>query len=70
MIDNRMIDVIWYCAGHGNVGIVRVQQGSVVQYYVGQCSGLDEQRDKTWIADYGSKFPPKAGQILFGDIIV
>lgn len=60
-------DVIWFCAGHGNVGIVRVYdeyKGFV--YYIGQCSGNSEEFDKNHIANWGSTFPTKAGDILFG----
>lgn len=61
-------DVVWFCAGHGNVGIVKVEtefQG--IKYFIGQCEGNDEGMDKMWIADWGSSFPTEAGKVLFGD---
>ena len=63
----EILGVIWYCAGHGNTGIVRARsEYEGVKYYVGQCSGLNEELDKQHIADWGSSFPAEAGDILFG----
>lgn len=62
-----ILDVRWFCAGHGNAGIVRVQtEYDGVKYYIGQCSGHDEDFDKQHIADWGSSFPVEAGDVLFG----
>lgn len=60
-------DVIWFCAGHGNVGIVKVDDCGEIKYYIGQCGGKNESIDKMWIADWGSSFPTEAGKVLFGD---
>ena len=63
----KILDVRWFCAGHGNVGIVRVEtQYEGIKYYIGQCVGLNEETDKNNIADWGSTFPSDAGDILFG----
>lgn len=60
--------VLWFCAGHGNVGIVRVVDPyDGVKYYIGQCSGRDEMSDIQHIADWGSTFPKAAGEVLFGE---
>lgn len=62
---SKILDVYWFCAGHGNVGIVRVDDGFEIKYYVGQCSGIDAEKDAQWIADWGSSFPKDVGDILF-----
>lgn len=63
----KFIDSIWFCAGHGNVGIVRVEDPfEGVKYYIGQCSGRDEDSDVTHIMEWGSTFPTPAGDVLFG----
>ena len=64
----EILDVRWYCAGHGNVGIVKVlDEYEGVKYYIGQCSGINEQYDMKHIADWGSGFPQDAGEVLFAD---
>lgn len=64
----KVLSVRWFCAGHGNVGIVRCfDDYEGIQYFIGQCSGLNEELDKRHIAELGSRFPYEAGSILFGD---
>ena len=66
MSDREIIDVMWFCAGHGNVGIVKVNDPyEGIKYYIGQCPGHDENGDKRWIAAWGSSFPKAAGDALF-----
>ena len=61
-----IIDVRWFCAGHGNVGIVQINDKyDGIKYYVGQCSGLSEELDTDWIAKFGSSFPKDVGDLLF-----
>lgn len=67
----KILDVKWYCAGHGNCGIVRVQdEYDGIKYYIGSFPGEErghnEEEDKQWIADWGSSFPVAAGDVLFG----
>lgn len=63
----NILDVRWFCAGHGNVGIVRVMtEYEGIRYYIGQCNGADEEVDSQYIADWGSRFPVEAGDVLFG----
>lgn len=62
-----ILSAMWYCAGHGNVGIVRVAtQYEGIKYYIGQCEGIDNQADQEHIANWGSTFPIAAGHLLFG----
>jgi hypothetical protein len=61
-----MNNVMWFCAGHGNVGIVKVDDQYGIKYYIGQCSGEDEEGDIDVIAKWGSSFPKPAGDKLFG----
>lgn len=63
----NILDVIWFCAGHGNVGIVKVEEYGNIHYFIGQCRGDNENTDKMWIADWGSRFPTEAGKVLFND---
>ena len=63
----KFVDVKWYCAGHGNVGIVCMDdphEGTV--YYIGQCSGTSIELDIEHISCWGSRFPVDAGNVLFG----
>lgn len=64
----KILDVLWYCAGHGNVGIVKVLSTSgEIKYYIGQCHGEDAEGDKEWIASWGSPlYPKEAGDLIFG----
>lgn len=63
----RVLDVRWFC-GTSNVGIARCDLGPYdgIKYYIGSCSGLDEETDKQYIASFGSTFPYDAGNLLFG----
>jgi len=64
----KVLDVRWFCAGHGNVGIVKAfDEYEGINYYVGQCSGSDADYDAQWVADWGSRFPTEAGNALFGE---
>jgi hypothetical protein len=61
----KILDVRWFC-GHSNVGIVRVEDPyEGIRYYVGSCTGIDENADKEHIAAWGSSFPDAAGDVLF-----
>lgn len=63
----KILDAMWFCAGHGNVGIVRVStEYEGIKYYIGQCDGIDDEVDRQYIADWGSTFPAAAGDVLFG----
>ena len=62
----EILDVKWYCAGHGNCGIVKVNDPyDGIKYYIGAFRGDNEEEDKQWIASWGSSFPKEAGDILF-----
>lgn len=61
---DRKIDAMWF----NEIGIVRVTNpaGEYAQYYIGQCgNGTTEEQDTNHIADWGTKFPTQAGDILF-----
>ena len=63
----KILDVKWFCAGHGNCGIARIEdEYAGIQYRIGACQGISEEIDKWSIADWGSKFPKAAGDVLFG----
>ena len=63
----RFVDVKWYCAAHGNVGIVCIDDPhDGIIYYIGQCSGASEDLDIQHISSWGSRFSTDAGNVLFG----
>lgn len=63
----KIVAAEWFCAGHGNVGVVMVvDEYEGVKYYIGACKGIDEEDDKQWIADWGSRLPNHVGNALFG----
>ena len=61
-----MIDAIWF----NTIGIVRTTNpnGQHPVYYIGIGEGLDEEKDKQFISDWGSKFDSMAGDLLFGQL--
>ena len=60
------VGVKWFCAGHGNVGIVKVICYDFShKYYVGHVDGVSEAEDIKKIMDWGSSFPSDAGDVLF-----
>jgi hypothetical protein len=62
----KFLDVKWYC-GSSNVGIVQVDFGDGIGYYIGSPPVIrSEQEDAEWIADWGSSFPVEVGDVLFG----
>lgn len=63
----KVLDVRWFCSA-SNIGIVRCDLGPLdgIVYYVGSCSGMNEQVDIEYIAAWGSTFPTNAGDLLFG----
>lgn len=56
--------VRWF-AGQSCVGVVRVDNGYEIKYYIGVGKGYDEQDDIAFIASFGSTFPTDAGEVLF-----
>lgn len=63
--DIRVLDVRWF-SGRSCIGVVRVNDPyDGIKYYIGACSGRDEQEDIESIAAWGATFPPDAGEVLF-----
>ena len=67
----KFLDVKWYCAGHGNCAIVKVEDAyEGVKYYIGafpgEAHGHNEQEDIEHVMNWGSSFPKHVGDILFG----
>lgn len=62
----KILDVCWF-NGTSCVGVVRVEDPyDGIKYYVGSCTGMDEEVDKEHIAAWGARFPNNVGDILFG----
>ena len=65
----KIIDVMWFTESQGTLGIVKVDdEFDGVRYFIGLCLGLDMKEDQQHIADWGAKFPKKAGDKLFEKI--
>jgi hypothetical protein len=63
----KILQSQWYTNKDGTIGIVRVETDyDGIQYFIGHVSGLDEQSDTKYVADWGSRFDYDAGQVLFG----
>lgn len=61
----EILDVKWFC-GRTNVGIVKVNdEYDGIKYYIAAVSGLNEDTDIKFIAEWGSTFPKEAGEALF-----
>ena len=59
----KILDVRWF----NDIGIVRVDTAlDGIMYFIGYAKGADERSDMQWIADWGSRFPIDAGDVLFG----
>ena len=62
----EVLDAIWF----GTVGICRcrVTEGmdTYVRYYIGNGTGSNEEIDREYVSAYGSTFPTRAGDMLFG----
>lgn len=62
----KILDVRWF-NGTSCVGIVRVHVPyDGIKYYVGTCTGMEEEIDMEYIAAWGARFPNHVGDILFG----
>ena len=60
----KILDVKWF----NSIGIVRVEDDFLgIVYYIGTVpSDFMEEESKQHIADWGSRFPIDAGDVLFG----
>ena len=62
----EILDVMWF-SGRDTVGIVRVNvPHEGIKYYIGTGKGMNAEADKQHIADWGDRFPNRAGDVLFG----
>lgn len=63
----KVLEAIWFTNRDGCTGIVRAETDfDGVKYFIGHVSGYSEKDDAQYVADYGSSFSDKAGDILFG----
>lgn len=61
----KVLDVMWF-SGPSCIGVVKVRSYDEIKFYIGVAPGTDEDYDKQYIADYGSRFPNTAGVVLLG----
>ena len=62
----QILNVRWF-TGRDCIGIVRVQTDyNGIQYFIGKVDGIDAEDDARYVADWGSRFDPAAGRVLFG----
>lgn len=64
----KTIEGRWFC-GRDNIGIVKVVDvhSKEVEYRIGIVAGHNVGDDLQSIADYGSRFPNDAGDVLFSN---
>lgn len=63
----KLTDWMWFTGGNGCVGVVKCEdEYDGTKYYIGAANGIDERMDAQLIADWGAKYPKKAGDALFG----
>lgn len=57
----KVLNAVWYATFTGNVdliGIVKVDDGFEIKYYIGTGNGKDEYKDIKRIIEYGDRFYP------------
>lgn len=52
----KVLNVWWY---GGNVGIIKVDTGFEIKYYIGAGYGKNEEKDIQRIVNYGDRFYPE-----------
>lgn len=66
MSEMNILGVRWF-TGKTCIGIVRVENDvGEISYYIAQVLGYHEEADAKYIAEWGTRFPSKAGDVLFG----
>lgn len=66
MANRKILGVHWFTTTNGTVGIVKVADAFAgICYFISAVSGLNEETDKEYIADWGARFPVEAGDKLF-----
>jgi len=62
-----VLDSIWFheMGSFKPIGIVKVDNGFEIKYYIGTCSGEDEEADSIKIMERGGRFPSAAAEKLF-----
>ena len=59
---NRVLGAVWYSPFTGSldiIGIVKVDTGFEIKFYIGTGKGQNEEEDIQKILKYGSRFYPK-----------
>jgi hypothetical protein len=56
----NIIESVWFTlkTGPGIIGIVKIDDGYNVKWYMGTASGLDEKQDEQQIAKFGTPVYP------------
>jgi len=67
MAEKKVTDSIWFSEmGSSNIiGIVKVDTGFGIKYYIGTASGENIKDDEVKIMEKGAHFSEKAGKKLF-----
>lgn len=52
----KVLNAWWY---GGNIGVIKVDTGFEIKYYIGTVYGQDEKEDIEKILKYGSRFYPE-----------
>jgi len=62
----KILDAYWFTPmGSSVIGIVKVNtEFDGIKYYIGTCSGMNQDGDAKHIAERGARFPGYAGEKL------
>ena len=67
MVEKKILDAIWFheMGSFKPIGIVKIDNGFEIKYYIGTCNGENEETDRINIMERGAKFPAEAAEKLF-----
>jgi hypothetical protein len=57
----NVLESVWY----GEIGIVKIDNGFEIKWYIGRGQGINQERDEQWIAAYGMPFYPQMLEQFF-----
>ena len=65
--EKKVLDSIWFheMGSFNPIGIVKVDNGFEIKYYIGTCKGENEEVDNIKIMETGARFPSTAAEKLF-----
>lgn len=66
-MEKKVVDSIWFNEMNSLrvIGIVKVDTGFGIKYYIGTASGENLEKDEIQIMERGAKFPENSAKKLF-----